>query len=174
MEPEQDEASGGLVQVLNIVVPESRLLASRERCPYLVRLEVADTGLEGSDARLYASGAPRVGITVEEALCTRASSCATADSNELSYEHCKLPIELVPVTRDTEIKSPSLTLASDGNSSTAAGDFPRGGWQMEADETHYMHSSPYDAVRENEYEQLHQHMQDGQVHSAPPQCDIER
>ena len=59
-----DDCGGGVVQVLNIVVPEARLLSSRERCPFLVRLEVADTGLEGSDARLYAAGAPRLGVTV--------------------------------------------------------------------------------------------------------------
>ena len=57
-----------VVRILNIVVPESRVLASRERCPFLVQLEVADTGLEGHDARLYTSGASNVGSTVEEAL----------------------------------------------------------------------------------------------------------
>lgn len=61
-ENESDDGRGCVVQVLNIVVPESRLLASRERCPYLVRLEVADTGLEGSDARLYAAGADRKSV----------------------------------------------------------------------------------------------------------------
>ena len=44
------------MRVLNIVSCESRILASRERCPFLVQLEVAETGLEGSDARLYAGG----------------------------------------------------------------------------------------------------------------------
>ena len=57
-----------VARALNIVVPETRVLASRERCPFLVHLELADTGLEGSDARLYASGVSGLGSTVEEAL----------------------------------------------------------------------------------------------------------
>ena len=44
------------MRVLNIVAHDCRLLASRERCPFLVQVEVAETGLEGSDARLYAGG----------------------------------------------------------------------------------------------------------------------
>jgi hypothetical protein len=56
-------------RVLNIVVPESRLLSSRERCPYLVHVEIADSGLEGNDARLYAmAGATDLGSTMTEAL----------------------------------------------------------------------------------------------------------
>ena len=44
------------MRVLNIVASESRILASRERCPFLVQVELAETGLEGSDARLDAGG----------------------------------------------------------------------------------------------------------------------
>jgi len=67
-EPSRDDSQ--VVRVLNIVADESRLLSSRERCPFLIHLEVADTGLEGHDARLYTSGAAStsVGSTVEEAL----------------------------------------------------------------------------------------------------------
>jgi len=49
-----ERTKAGVVRVLNIVTPECRLLSSRERCPFLVHLEVAETGLEGNDAKLYA------------------------------------------------------------------------------------------------------------------------
>jgi len=73
--PSRDDTQ--VVRVLNIVEDESRVLASRERCPFLVHLEVADTNLEGDDARVYTSGAETsLGSTVEEAL----------SMNGISYE----------------------------------------------------------------------------------------
>ena len=56
------------MKVVNIVSPKCRLLASRERCPFLVHCEVIETGLEGSDARLYANGVDKMGATVQEIL----------------------------------------------------------------------------------------------------------
>jgi hypothetical protein len=54
--PEQiNMEAGGVVRVLNIVVEETRILQSRERCPFLIHVEVADTGMEGNDTRLYAT-----------------------------------------------------------------------------------------------------------------------
>jgi len=59
----------GMVRVLNVVPTECRILASRERCPFLVQLEVVQTNMDGSDARLYAPcGVNGVGTTVEEAM----------------------------------------------------------------------------------------------------------
>lgn len=43
----------GVVRVLNIIEKECRLLSSRERCPFLVRMEVVETGLGGNDPKLY-------------------------------------------------------------------------------------------------------------------------
>ena len=92
-----DKTDAGTVRVLNIVVPESRILTSRERCPYLVHLEVADTGLEGSDARLYASGANGIGTTIEESLGMnpRASSAAAAATEHNHEPVYRIPSELV-------------------------------------------------------------------------------
>lgn len=166
-----NESGGGVMQVLNIVVPESRILASRERCPYLVRLEVVETDFEGSDARLYAAGAPRVGVTVEEALGAAASSKAPADNTQQqSHPSCNIPLELVP-TPDTHTQSGGSTPSNDRSPEMGSGTFPRGGWQVETDGTDFMHADPsgYDAVREHEYEQLHQHMQNTQVLSNPQQ-----
>lgn len=168
MEGTNDDPNGGVVQVLNIVVSEARLLSSRERCPFLVRLEVADTGLEGSDARLYASEGPRMGLTVAEALCTRMPSNATDNVGQTSHDRCQVPFELVgPTSTHSETNSPNQTLNLNGNPTTGTGGFPRGGWQIEADGTDYMNAGPYHAVRENEYEQLHQHLQSSQGQQAP-------
>ncbi len=65
----------GVMRILNIVSPKSRLLASRERCPFLVHCEVVETGYEGSDARLYANeNDDDVGVTLQEALGVVSSS----------------------------------------------------------------------------------------------------
>ena len=145
------------MQVLNIVVPEARILASRERCPYLVRMEVVETGLEGSDARLYAAGAPKLGVTVEEALKSRASSDAVDEGGE-----CNIPLELLP-EKSTEFA------ANSGRGRTDADTFPRGG---STDETDFMHGNPYEAFREGEYEQLHHHMHSTQVAPIPQQDQV--
>jgi hypothetical protein len=64
--------------ILNIVIPESKILASRERCPFLLHVEVTDTGLEGSSACMYASGATGLGSTIEEALSMQDMEGATS------------------------------------------------------------------------------------------------
>ena len=84
--PENPE-SPEVVRVLNIVVPESRLLASRERCPFLVHVEVVDTKLGGHDARLYALGATGLGSTVEEALHMNAAAAAASASSRHRIEY---------------------------------------------------------------------------------------
>jgi len=132
------------MQILNIVVPETRILASRERCPYLVRLEVVETGLDGSDARLYTGGAPRLGLTIEEALAMESSLNDT--TNERKHQRCEIPAELQ---------------SAGGNVTAGANtrDLPRGGWQAESGEADYIEGNTYDTVLEQQYEQLHQNMQ---------------
>lgn len=95
----EERTRAGAMRILNIVTPECRLLSSRERCPYLVHLEVAETGLEGSDARLYASGAKGLGTTIEEALSIPKDPRAEIRGSSYSYEEgppqFKIPSELL-------------------------------------------------------------------------------
>ncbi len=153
----------GAVRILNIVVEESRVLASRERCPYLVRVEVADTNLRGNDSRLYASGAPGMGATMEEAMAMNAKA-TTSEGDDGDYH---IPSELfAPASEDdTETESPqTITIENKDLIEETPKQMPRGGWQ-EHDAVYYSHrpedvyaTNPYDAVRETEYEQLHQQM----------------
>jgi hypothetical protein len=132
---------GGAARVLHVVVPQARLLSSRERCPYLVRLEIAETGLDGSDARLYATGVPQLGVTVAEALCS------ISDNDEDNEDD--------PTEESTLCYIPPELFAAKDN----ATDSLRGGWQVESNDGHdFTHSNPYDTVREHEYEQLHSNM----------------
>lgn len=135
-----------LVRVLNIVVPESRILSSRERCPFLVQLEVADSGLQGSDARLYATGGQEVGLTIEETLDLSDPSPGT-----MSTPGFQVPAELLRSTEQMGRQSPGLN-----------GHVPRGG----SDQPVYFSSpdgvigpNPYEDLRQTELEQLHQQMQ---------------
>lgn len=147
--PADPDVTPRVVRVLNIVSSESRLLSSRERCPYLVHLEVADTNMEGSDARLYATGARDVGSTVEEAL----SLLARDGGNGQNYQ---IPHEL--------LQSKSTTFRNQG--AAAPSMHTRGGWQAEQsfpESAYYnMYNTPYDDVRQQELEQLHNQMQWGQ------------
>ena len=175
------------MRVLNIVTSECRLLSSRERCPYLVHLEVAETGLEGSDARLYASGAKGLGTTIEESLCMAASERLEVAVSVQDYPQSDLPFYKIP----TELLStPAASSDQDDTASTLnaarsvneeflsredgtekdsipqSGEvrFPsRGGWQGD-DGIFYPPESadylfPNHFVREQQYEQLHQQMQ---------------
>lgn len=175
-----DKADAGTVRVLNIVAPESRILASRERCPFLAHIEVADTGLEGSDARLYASGAYGVGTTVEESLgmnpsASSAAAAATERHHEPAY---RIPSELLDsplinelqLSKRTDLQDDSRDDDNEGSNlemSTGEVHSPRGGWQSDEGMYHppetsdYLYSNPYDMTRQHEYEQLHQEM-------APP------
>jgi len=154
----------GAVRILNIVVEESRVLASRERCPYLVRVEVVDTNLRGKDSRLYASGAPGIGATMEEALAmsSKVSTVAKTKTQKDDYGDYHIPSELLAPTSH---KPQSVTIkANDIAVDVEPKSLPRGGWQ-ENESAFYAHSpddvyttNPYDAVRENEFEQLHHQM----------------
>ncbi len=171
---------GGVVRILNIVVEESRILSSRERCPFLLHVEVAETGLSGNDSRLYATGAPGLGATIGEALAMSASR-KVGKSPALRYglepAPYQIPAELLELaipakrvyTRNQNIESIIL------HKSTKSSDFIRGGHQSD-EAMFYSHntdeiwgSNAYDDLRQNEYEQLHQQMyvQQATVHKQP-------
>lgn len=175
-----DKTDAGTVRVLNIVVPETRILNSRDRCPYLVHLEVADTGLEGNDARLYASGPYGLGNTVEESLGMNpsASSAAAASTKHNHREPAYwIPSELldnslidgllVKKREDIEGASSDDECNRGGipKKGTNRAHFPRGGYQSDEGmyyppgSSDYFYSNPYDMARQHEYEQLHQEMQ---------------
>lgn len=183
-----DKTDAGTMRVLNIVAPESRILASRERCPYLVHLEVADTGLEGRDARLYAPGSYGVGTTVEETIGMnpRASSAAAATTEHYQQHAYRIPLELVNgrlvdsflVGKKRGYSHDDSDDDSDGPGRVmikerAGEGKPRGGWQYDEgmyyppESSDYLYSNPYDNVRQLEYERLHQEMQPP-VYQAPP------
>jgi hypothetical protein len=164
-----------VVRVLNIVVPESRLLSSRERCPFLVHFEVADTGLEGNDARLYASGAPSLGSTVEEALgMNRVTNSAAEQRRRHETADSQIPYQIPPELLDeSQIMKRARTgqgVAMETNVGKKR-QFPRGGWQSDDQYYHdtenagYVYANPLDDGRQHEYEQLHRLMQSQQ---APP------
>ncbi len=169
------------MRVLNIIVDESRLLASRERCPYLIHVEVADTGLDGSDARLYASDCNGLGTTVEEALGLGSATSATAMQQSRPGPAYEIPPELLAEpalispsgqssneSRDTydSVELQTDTVVDDYDSSISI-PLPRGGWQADDEGVFYPEATgfghattPYEElVRQEEYEQLHQQMQ---------------
>lgn len=170
--PSQSEtvADAGVVRVLNIVVDEARILSSRERCPFLVHVEVAETGLRGSDSRLYATGAPGLGATVGEALAMTASQIGDRESNGRTYE---IPNELLdstnlPRSEIAHAKDSADVRLADGNTGepNATGtEYIRGGYQQGDENAYYAHnpddvwnSNAWEDVRQGEYEQLHQQM----------------
>jgi hypothetical protein len=177
-EETSDITDGGVVRILNVVVEECRTLSSRERCPYLVHVEVAETGLTGTDSRLYASGAPGLGTTVKEALSLSASATSGAVAGDRhpavqGYAPYQIPSELLETSPAPHKSCPTtqtqdVDLESTDRPTNSTG-FVRGGWRN--DET--MYYSPdahgYDEVRQNEFEQLHQQMHDEQgVMAQPP------
>jgi phosphatidylinositol 4-kinase len=169
----------GEMRVLNIVSAKGRVLASRERCPYLVHCEVLETGLEGRDARLYAAGSEDAGITLQEALGLASSKkerkpYSNSRGNFASY---RIPSELSPsdsaAILEEELMKP---LEYSKTSPTGASLLPRGGDQFSYHNKHPMTDesgytmSPYDLVREEQLQQLHEHFQTTQQHPhyGPP------
>jgi hypothetical protein len=120
---------------------------------------------------LYASGAPDIGTTIEEALAlsAQAASAAASSDHGTSYGNYKIPSELLSTSTNHEwyshdnSNSNTPSQAAAPETQTFSMGMPRGGWQ--ADEAFYSHnpedvfsSNPYDVVRENEYQQLHEQM----------------
>jgi hypothetical protein len=158
VDPEAATESSGVevVRVLNIVVPEARILASRERCPFLVHMEVADTNLEASDARLYATGVQNLGSTVEEAL---GMSSAAAGAAAASWRHSSMP---PPYEIPQELlHNHRVRLMPRNDHQTIFKLTPRGGWQgneMYFDDG-FIYPNPLASVRQHEYDELHLQMQ---------------
>lgn len=168
-----ERSKTGVMRVLNIVPSECRILASRERCPYLVHLEVAETGMEGSDARLYTSGAKGIGTTIGESL----SMPTVGNNHDFKDEEAQAFGEAFPT-----YKIPSELLVSSPSSKRAVNEginvekkqqdmvarFPRrGGWQSDELYPEEGFADPYEMVRQAEYEQLHQQLFTPQPHQMP-------
>jgi hypothetical protein len=179
-----EKAKGGVLRVLNIVTSESRILSSRERCPFLVHLEVAETGLEGNDARLYASGARGLGATLTESLGVGPNTRDSDGQSQRDQQHHQkagsssygIPSELFRGSEGGE-RSVDDVLAQGNDPMTIVGSINlgsnpqsgdvrlmRGGDQSDEslfyppDGAEYIYSNPYDMVRQQEYEQLHQEL----------------
>lgn len=94
------EKSSGVVRALRILPNNCRVLASSQRCPFLVRMEVVETGLDANDARLYAVDVPGgVGVAIQEALGSIRSyrdSVVFGDQvAQCGFAPCEIPPELM-------------------------------------------------------------------------------
>ena len=163
------------MRILNIVTPKCRILASRERCPYLVHCEVADTNLGGSDSRLFASlGDNEIGTTCTEAIGMTRRNIAPKTSSGGFYPY-RIPSELLEKVDDSDVFNLRGEEGHQGcTASKAANVFPRGGNQGLYSNSHQYESdhyhSPYDLLREDQLQQLHEHLQSTQSHPhyGPP------
>ena len=166
-DPSKGLTNGGVVRVLNIIVDESRILSSRERCPFLVHVEVAETGFSGTDSRLYATGAAGLGATVGEALAMTVNRMGEKTVVGASYDiPCEL-LDLSPVQGIQDISKKVVAQKAEqvfDQSNLTVTDFIRGGYQGD-EHVFYTNnpdgiwgSNPWEDVRQSEYEQLHQQM----------------
>ena len=153
------------MRVLNIVVEECRTLSSRERCPFLVHLEVAETGLNSNDSQLYASGAPGLGATVEEALAMRSDSVSSDTPDHQGYASYRIPDELLPSPQPST--EPALVEERPEYGSIAMNHVQngvfRGGWSAsdypENPAADVLDYNAYDSMRQDQIEQLHYQLQ---------------
>ena len=168
---ERPQQRNGVVRALRILPDKCRVLDSRERCPFLVRMEVAETGMEANDARLYATDSVAIGLTVEEALGT-----ARYNTKELNgaanegFTSCEIPPELMRTRTNKPKKQESLSPLSDEawrqHKSSVFGardDAPvlRGGYQgPDYEPPMYGDYNTYEMVRDHHYEQLHGEIRD--------------
>jgi len=153
----------GVMRVLNIVSNKGRVLASRERCPYLVHCEVVETGLEGRDARLYASSGKGFGCTIQEALgvAARNKQLQSQEKQTNSFSKYMIPPELSEAVMSEKTGFSKLQLRG-GNQG--------GGYYYPPHMDDY---NPYEMVREEQLQQLHEHLQSHQHHPhyAPHQSN---
>jgi phosphatidylinositol 4-kinase A len=136
-----DRSRAGVMRVLNVITSECRILSSRERCPYLVHVEVAETGMEGNDARLYASGAHDLGTTIGETLGMQPNGKENFEGTAGGFVFGKaLPMYKIPsellihndILHECESKqqNPQLKLQTHDRLQRQDLSFPeRGGWQ---------------------------------------------
>eukprot|EP00547_Thalassionema_nitzschioides_P007679 CAMPEP_0194218386 /NCGR_PEP_ID=MMETSP0156-20130528/23648_1 /TAXON_ID=33649 /ORGANISM="Thalassionema nitzschioides, Strain L26-B" /LENGTH=1017 /DNA_ID=CAMNT_0038947713 /DNA_START=27 /DNA_END=3080 /DNA_ORIENTATION=- len=176
-----ERSKTGVMRVLNIVSSECRVLDSRERCPYLVHLEVAETGMEGNDARLYTSGVQGIGTTIGESL----SMPTVGERHEFKDEEVQAFGEAFPRYKIPSelLVSPISSFSSKGTAHEAENEgtkynkkrqhdkatkFPsRGGWQSDELYPEEGFGNPYEMVRQTEYEQLHQQLFPPQPQQMP-------
>lgn len=168
---ERPQQRNGVVRALRILPEQCRVLDSRERCPFLVRMELAETGLEANDARLYATDVMGVGLTVEETLgTTKQGKPLNGAATEGGFTSCEIPPELMRRQVHSNKKKESLSPLKDETWSHDHSMYnareekavPRGGYQgPEYDPPMYGDYNTYEMVRDHHYEQLHQEIRDG-------------
>lgn len=177
-EPNAATSSSGVVRVLNIVVQESRILASRERCPFLIHVEVVDTEIDGHDARLYAAGPSALGSTVEEAIRVNQMPYSCELRTQPSYTDGQMGYKIPPELLQDQIsfsRRPSHDKQADNRNVImethvgSAKTFPRGGWQHDDFFPDHMaggysDANVYEDIRQQQFEQLHQEMQQPHAH----------
>ena len=111
---EHPEKHNGVVRALRILPSNCRVLDSAQRCPFLVRMEVAETGLDANDARLYAMDVPNggVGLTIEEAMGINQKTFGGG------FDPCEIPPELMGGNNNNNQRSKVYDGESGGGSST--------------------------------------------------------
>ena len=188
---EGEKSKPGVMRVLNIVSGSCRILASRERCPFLVHCEVADTNYEGSDARLYGSGTKGMGATIEEVMGMVSNAKMVGSNsrirNKRGFSSYRIPSELLLDSPINNSSQNSRKIKSNhDNDATDTANVMRGGYQYQSDGSFYPpgdpsyseYPSPYDSVREEQLQQLHEHLQTQQNHPhygpPPPSNSVEQ
>lgn len=184
----------GVVRALRILPSQCRILDSRERCPFLVRMEVFETGLEANDPKLYDiedGAASQENIVTKEVPSSPVVDNIDENENpnragqeeveteearpryQYSHLHENLSLAEPPRrhTNDSQRTKPLLgqaRMASD----TSKAVISRGGYQSEEE---YYSNTPdmygtNDIIREQCYEQLHhdlQHQRESQFNTNP-------
>jgi len=183
---EHPSKRNGVVRALRVLPDMCRVLDSRERCPFLVRMEVVETGLEANDARLYAADVqPGVGLTIEEALgSTRPHGNSILKDSVMvngGFASCEIPPELITKhagRTPADISSPPSQTDENNktvHTSNSKAVLSRGGYQGGNDNCYVppdMHGT-FEMVQEQYYDQVHHdkhHQRDQKYyhHSSPP------
>ena len=173
----------GVMRVVNIVSSKCRVLASRERCPFLVHCEVLETGLDGSDARLYVNAEDDVGATIQEILGVASAKKDLNDQvyqqrNQNTFPSYQIPSEISSVHHSGNMNGVlEKVRIDDRKNNVAQTEIPshnnpvmlRGGNQYgdsynNMDSTGYQPWTPYDAIQEEQLQRLHEHLQLHQQH----------
>jgi hypothetical protein len=156
-----------------------------------VHVEVAETDLNGNDSRLYASGAPGLGATVEEALSMSAAATSmTSAIQGHGLQQCHTPYQiprelLVPGVKEDHTRNVVVDSSEEKENIaySESSESLRGGWQSNEtifypshpDPDDVLTSNPYEDIRQNQYEQLHQQMySEHEVMEAPFQAPVQR
>ncbi len=176
---EHPSKRNGVVRALRVLPDMCRVLDSRERCPFLVRMEVVETGLEANDARLYAADVqPGVGLTIEEALgSTKPHGNSILKDSVLvngGFASCEIPPELMRehagrMSADTSSPPSQADENNESahNTSNNKAVLSRGGYQGGNDNCYEppdVHGT-FDMVQEQYYDQVHHDMHHQRDHN---------